>query len=70
MSYINSVGHIIVITDITSTEVGQVISSLNNSSAGWDERPTFVAKECVNGYIEPLTYLINTTFTKGVCLQN
>ena len=63
MSYINSVEHSIVITDISYTEVTQVISTLKNSSAGWDELPTCVAKECVNGYIEPLTYLINTSLT-------
>ena len=66
MLYINSVEHSIVITDISYTEVTQVISTLKNSSAGWDELPTFVAKECVSGYIEPLTYLINTSFTEGV----
>ena len=62
MSYtcINSVEHSIVITDISYT---QVISTLKNSGAGWDELHTFVAKECVSGYIEPLTYLINTSFT-------
>ena len=32
--------------------------------------PTFVAtKKCINGYIEPLTYLINTSFTEGVFLK-
>ena len=66
MSYINSVEHSIVITNISSTEVTQVISTLKNSSAGWDGLPTFVAKKCVSGYIEPLTYLINTSFTEGV----
>ena len=63
MLYIDSIEHSIVITDITCTEVTKVISSLKNSSAGWDELPTFVAKKCVYGYIEPLTYLINTSFT-------
>ena len=66
MSYINSVEHSIVITNISYTEITQVISTLKKSSAGWDDLPTFVAKECVNGYIEPLTYLINTSFTEGV----
>ena len=66
MSYINSIEHSIVITDISYTEVTQVISTLNNSGAGWDELPTFVAKKCISGYIEPLTYLINTSFTEGV----
>ena len=63
---INSIEHSIVITDISYTEVTQVISTLKNSSAGWDELPTFVAKKCISGYIEPLTYLINTSFTEGV----
>ena len=66
MSHINSIEHSIVITDISYTEVTQVISTLKNSSAGWDELPTFVAKKCISGYIEPLTYLINTSFTEGV----
>ena len=66
MSYINSIEHSIVITDISYTEVTQVISTLKNSSAGWDELPTFVAKKCISGYIEPLTYLINTSFTEGI----
>ena len=66
MSYINSIEHSIVITDISYTEVTQVISTLKKSSAGWDELPTFVAKKCISGYIEPLTYLINTSFTEGV----
>ena len=71
MSYINTVEHSLVITDISSTEVTQVISTLKNEyiyNAGWDELPTFVTKKCVNGYIEPLTYLINTSFTEGVSL--
>ena len=45
----------IVIKVISCTKVAQVESSLTNSSTEWDELPTFVAKECVNEYIEPLT---------------
>ena len=66
MSYIDSSEHSIVITYISYTEVTQVISTLKNSCAGWDELPTFVAKKCINGYIEPLTYRINTSYTEGV----
>ena len=65
MSYINSIEHSIVITYIPYTEVTQVISTLKNSSDGWDKLPTFVAKKCISGYIEPLTYMINTSFTEG-----
>ena len=66
MQYVNSIEHSIVITDISCNEVKQVISSLKNSSAGWDELPTFVAKKCVDCFIEPLTYLINASFREGI----
>ena len=66
MSYVDSIEHSIVITDISCYEVKQVISSLKNSSAGWDELPTFVANKCVDGFIEPLTYLINSSIKEGV----
>ena len=46
MSYVKNIEHSIVIKDISCTEVKQVISTLKNSSAGWDEVPTFVAKKC------------------------
>ena len=65
MSYINSIEHIIVITDISCTVLAQVISLLNNLSAGWDGLPTCIANKSTDGYIEPLIYLINTSFTKG-----
>ena len=42
----------------------RVISSLKNSSAGWDEIPTFVVKKCV--YRKLLTYLINISFIEGI----
>ena len=66
MSYVNNIEHSIVITDISCTEVKQVISALKNSSAGWDEVPTFVAKKCEDGFIKPLTYLINSSFMEGI----
>ena len=57
ITYFNIIEHCIVITDITCTEIAQVISSLKNSSAGWDELPTFVVKKYIDGYIELQTYL-------------
>ena len=48
MQYVNSIEHIIAITDISCNEVKQVISLLKNLSAEWDELPTFVAKKCVD----------------------
>ena len=66
MSYVHSIENSMVLLDVPCTEVRQIISSLKNSSAGWDELPTFVAKKCVDSYIEPLTYLINKSFMGGV----
>ena len=66
MSYVKSIQNSIVIVNISCLEVERVISSLKNSSAGWDEIPTFVAKKCVYSYLIPLTYLINRSFIEGV----
>ena len=53
----------IAILDVTCDQVRNVISSLNNSSAGYDELPPFVAKSCVDGFIEPITYMVNESLT-------
>ena len=44
LSYVKSIDNSIVIVNMSYSEVERVISSLKNSSAGWDEIPTFVAK--------------------------
>ena len=33
-----------------------------NSCAGWDDIPAYVMKRCINGYIEPLTHIIDKLF--------
>ena len=40
---------------------------MNNSSSGHDELPPFVAKFCIEEFIEPLTYMINEPLKTGVC---
>ena len=40
---------------------------MNNSSAGHDELPLFVAKSCIEEFIEPLTYMINESLRTGIC---
>ena len=52
---------------MTCDQVRNVISSLNNSSAGYDELPPFVAKSCVDGFIEPITYVVNESLRVGIC---
>ena len=48
----------IVIPDITVGAIINVISSLNNSSAGYDDMPASIIKKCIDEYITPLTYLL------------
>ena len=66
LSYVKSVNNSMVLTDVTSTEVRNVIASLKNSSSGYDEFPPFVGKSCVEAYIKPLTHLINLSLKSGV----
>ena len=66
MSYVIPCNNSIVIPPVTIAEVTQVISSLKNSSAGWDEIPALVAKQSLDSYIEPLTCLINRCFREGI----
>ena len=66
MSYVTPCNNSIVIPPVTIAEVSQVISSLKNSSAGWDEIPALVAKQSHDSYIEPLTCLINRCFHDGI----
>ena len=66
LAYVNNINNSIAIFDVSCEEVGNIIHSLKNSSAGHDEFPTFVGKLCVNSYIEPLTFLINSLLKTGV----
>ena len=55
LSYVTNNVNSIAILDVTCDQVRNVLSSLNNSNAGYDELPTLVAKSCVDGSIEPIT---------------
>ena len=44
----------------------EIIKSLKNSSAGYDNIPALIAKQCIQHYIKPLTYLINSSFECGI----
>ena len=67
LSYVTNNVNSIVILDVTCDQVRNVISSLNNLSAGYDELPPFVAKSCVDGFIEPITYMVNGSLRSGIC---
>ena len=47
LSHVKIIDNIIVIVNMSCSEVERVISSLKDSSAGCDEIPTFVAKKNV-----------------------
>ena len=66
ISYVKSIYNSIVIPNITCHEVYQVICSLKNSSAGWDDFPTFVLKKCSGSLLQPLTHLINCSLQSGI----
>ena len=66
LTYVNNINNSIAIFDVSCEEVRNIIHSLKNSSAGHDEFLTFVGKLCVDSYIEPLTFLINSSQRTGV----
>ena len=66
LTYVNNISNSIAIFDVSCEEVRNIIHSLQNSSAGHDEFPTFVGMLCVDSYIEPLTFLINSSL-KPMC---
>ena len=51
---------------LTVGEIINVKSSLNNSSAGYDERPASILKKCIDEYITPITYLVNLSMRQGI----
>ena len=67
LSYVNNNINSIVVPEIPCIQVREMINSLNNSNPGHDELlPPIVAKACMEGFIEPITYLINESLTSGV----
>ena len=66
LSYVNYNINSIVVPEVSCIQVREIINSLNNSSSGHDELPPIVAKACMVGFIEPITYLINESLTSGV----
>ena len=68
LSYVNININSIVTTDISGNQIREVVNSLNNSSPGHDELPPFVAKTCMEGYIEPITHLVNDSPLSTACV--
>ena len=67
LSYVNYSINSIVVQEVSSNQVREVINSLNNSSPGHDELPPFVAKACMDEFIEhAITHMINESLKSGV----
>ena len=54
------------LTPVTEEEIINIISSLKNSSAGWDEISAQIIKSTVHLFISPLTHVCNLSFLQGV----
>ena len=55
--YVISVNEAIVVQYVSVAQVRNVITSLKDSSPGWDHLSQFVMNQCVDTYVEPI--LIN-----------
>ena len=66
MSYINTNIHSIYIPDISKNEIITVINTLKKSAPGNDEMPASILKQCIETYIDPLTYLVNLSINQGI----
>ena len=56
----------IVILYVSCMDIKITILSLKNSSPGYDESLASIAKQCIDNYVVPLTYIINMSLMEGV----
>ena len=66
LNYLNPTMKSMFIPYISKYEIIEMIKSLKNSSAGYDNIPASIAKQCIQHYIKPLTYLIISSFECGI----
>ena len=66
LSYLKSVQNSMFMPKVSENEVKNIFMSFKNSAAEWDNFPTFVAKQCVDSYISPLTYILNRAIIQGI----
>ena len=57
--YVNSVNDSIVVLYVYVAQVRNIITSLKDSSPGWDHLSPFVMKPCDDRYVEPITVIVN-----------
>ena len=63
MSYITTLS---IYQTYQKNEIITIINTLKNSAPGNDEMPASILKQCIETYIDPLTYLVNLSINQGV----
>ena len=66
LDYIQSNVQNMAIPNYYENDVTLAINSLKNSSPGWNNIPTLIAKHVIHCYIKPLVFLINRSLIEGV----
>ena len=62
----NNIPNSIYLHETNVDEIAQIINSLKNTSAGWDNIHAKIVKSSFNSYIEPLIHIFNLSFHQGV----
>ena len=65
LSYVAANPNSIVTPYLTVGDIVNVISSLNNPSAGYDEMLASILKKCIDEYTTQITYLVNLSIRHG-----
>ena len=66
ISHVDTIVNSIIISYASYMDVKNTIVSLKNSSPGYDEFPAFTAKQCIDNYVVPLTYVINMSLMECI----
>ena len=54
------------VTPVNNDEVEEIIKSLKDGSAGWDEISSHIVKKTYNNFLQPLTHIMNLSICSGV----
>ena len=57
---------IIVCSENVTIQLRSLIHGLKNSLSGWHGLSAYIGKQCVEGFIAPLTHIINMSITQGI----
>ena len=66
MSYVDNIMNSMVISYVSYMDIKNTILSLKNSSPGYDELSAYIAKQCIDNYVMPRTYIINMSLMEGI----